>query len=872
VFLRLVASGEGETVTRRRVELDEFDPARDPEAASVLTRLTQDRLLTKTEDMVEVAHEALLREWPRLRAWLEEDVQGHQLRQHLTHAAQQWEETGREASEVYRGARLSAALDWAATRGPDLNEQERDFLSESRQASEREAERQRRTNRRLRGLLVGTAVFLVVALVAGVLALVQRGRARDEAERAETQARIATARELAAAAVANLDVDPERSVLLALEAVDATWKTDRTVVPVAEEALHRSLEESRVVLTVPQGGGVAISDDGKRFATTGEDGSPTVWETDTGKRLLTLRGHKGGVNGIAFSPDGSLLATTGDDRTVRLWDAASGRQIHVLRGHRKLVLGVAFSPDGSLLATSSKDGTVRVWDVAAGTQQFMLRGPPGEGFYNFSGLTPAFSPDGSRVASGGWESTPIWDLATGKISMTLPRQNWPAFAVAFSPDGTRVATDVNLDVKTWDAQTGKPLTTLSGHTGDVLSIAYSPDGTRIATGSNDGTARVWDAESGESLLTLGGHTIGVNQVAFAADGDRLLTGGMDGTARLWDISPTGGSDWLTVPGPEDRQLGVSFSPDGTSFAVPRQLTGVTIRDVETGARIITLKGHDLTIRRMVFSLDGTRLVGAAGSAVGDFKVKTVPVWDVTTGELVMALTGHSKSTTAVAVTPDGRRLATSSLDKTIRLWDAFSGKELGTVDAGSPAWGLAFSPDGRWLVSSDDKHKSLVVWDADSLERVGELRGHTDVLQDLAFAPDGKVVTGSWDGTAKIWDLESGRVLATLRGHTGTVMGVAVSPDGTLVATGSLDGTAKLWDAATGREKLTLFGHDLVVNTVAFSPDGRLLATGSADGTVALHLLRIGDLRDFARERVTRTLTDEECRQYLHVGKCPATI
>jgi WD40 repeat protein/class 3 adenylate cyclase len=874
VFLRLVASGEGETVTRRRVELDEFDPVRDPDAAAVLTRLTQDRLLTKTEDTVEVAHEALLREWPRLRAWLEEDVQGHQLRQHLTHAAQQWEETGREAFEVYRGARLSAALDWAATRGPDLNEQERDFLSESRQASEREADRQRRTNRRLRGLLAGTAVLLVVALVAGGLALVQRGRARDEAVRAEKQVRIATARELAAAAVANLDVDPERSILLALAAVEATWKADRTVVAAAEEALHRSLEESRVVLAVPQGGGVAISDDGKRFATTGEDGTPSVWATHTGRRLLTLRGHKGGVNGIAYSPDGSLLATAGDDRTVRLWDAASGRQVHVLRGHRKLVLGVAFSPDGSLLATSSRDGTVRIWDVATGTQHLVLMGPPGEVFYSPPGpsFTPAFSPDGSRVASGGWKRTPIWDLSTGKISMALPRQKWEAFAVAFSPDGSGVATDVNLDVKTWDAQTGKPITTLSGLIADVNSIAYSPDGTRIAGGGSDATAQVWDAETGRSLLTLGGHTIGVDQVAFTADGDRLLTGGMDGTARVWDISPTGGSDGLTVSGPVDRQLGVSFSPDGTSFAVPRQLTGVTIRDVETGARIITLKGHDSTIRRMVFSLDGNRLVGAAGSALGDFKVKTVPVWDVSTGELVMTLTGHSWSTTAVAVSPDGRRLATSSLDKTIRLWDAFSGKELGTVDAESPAWGLAFSPDGRWLVSSDDKDYSLIVWDANTLERRGNLRGHTDAIQDLAFAPDGKVVTGSWDGTAKIWDLESGRVLETLRGHTSTVMGVAVSPDGTLVATGSLDGTAKLWDLATGREILTLFGHDSIVNAVAFSPDSRLLATGSADGTVALHLLRIDDLRDFARERVTRTLTDEECRQYLHVGKCPAGI
>jgi WD40 repeat protein len=365
----------------------------------------------------------------------------------------------------------------------------------------------------------------------------------------------------------------------------------------------------------------------------------------------------------------------------------------------------------------------------------------------------------------------------------------------------------------------------------------------------------------------------VDQVAFTPDGDRLLTGGADGTARLWDISPTGGRDWLTVPGPAQRQGGVSFSPDGTSFAVPGQVTGVTIRDVETGAKIITLKGHDATIRRMAFSPDGTRLAGADGSGPENPQAnRTVPVWDVTTGELVMTLRGHADQVSAVAYSPDGRRLATGSWDGTVRLWDAFSGNELHAVDVGSPVFALAFSPDSRWLVSGDDGDKSLTVWDADTLERRGELRGHTDVIQDVAFGPDGKVVTASWDGTAKIWDLESRRELATLRGHSGAILGVAVSPDGALIATASIDGTAKLWDLATGREVLTLFGHDIVVNTVAFSPDGRFLATGSGDGTVALHLLPIDELRKLARERVTRTLTDEECRQYLHVANCPAGI
>ena len=873
IFLRLSGVGEGEVVTRRRVQLSEFDVEKDSVAANVLARLTRDRLLTMSDSTVEVAHEALLREWPRLRAWLEEDAQGHQLRQHLTQAAKHWEASGRDASEVYRGARLSAALDWASTRGPELNELEREFLAESRQASEREAERQRRTNRRLRGLLVGTAVFLVVALAAGGLAIVQRGRAQDEAQRAERQASVASARELASAAVANLDVDPERSILLALEAVDATWETDRTVVPEAEEALHHALQQSRVVLTVDQGGGLAVSQDGTRFATTGQGGTATVWEMETGERVLTLRGHHGALNGIAFSPDGRLLATTGDDGTARLWNAASGRQIDVLKGHRGPILEPTFSPDGRVLATTGDDATIRVWDIATGTEDMVLRGPDGETFDPLGASAgSSFSPDGSRLASGGWDRRmPIWDLATGEIVMELRAPRFGFSGVAFSPDGTRIATGTFAGAaQTWDAETGEVLTTSSGHIGEILAVDFSPDGSRIATAGSDATARVWDAATGAHVLTLAGHSTTIGHVAFTPDRDRLLTASLDGTTRMWDISLTGGRDWLTVPGPSLRMGGVAFSPDGTRLAVPEQLPGITIRDVDTGAKLITLEGHDAVHSRLAFSPDGSRLAAADATGVTTTKANwTVPIWDVNTGELVTILTGHEDDVPAVAFSPDGDRVVTSSYDGTLRLWDATSGDERRKLDVGADAFALGFSPDGRWLAAGIGCDGVLTIWNGETLEQEHELKGHTDCLQDVAFGPDGWAVTASWDGTAKIWDLRTGREQATLRGHSGPVLGVSVSPDGKRIVTGSFDGTAKLWDAAMGREVLTLVGHDRGIHTVKFSPDGRLVATASADATVALHLLPIEELRELARERVTRSLADEECRQYLHLANCP---
>jgi hypothetical protein len=202
----------------------------------VLSMLTQSRLVTVSEETVEVAHEALLREWPRVHAWLEEGAEGRRLHRHLTQAAKEWDESARDPAELYRGPRLAAALEWAGEHHTQLNDLELHFLAESQAVGEHEVRRIRQTNRRLRALLIGAAVFLAAALTAGGLAIFQSLEAHQESDRAERAARLALARELAFASL-RLPPGSELSILLAREAVETTRRTDQIVAPEAQEAL-----------------------------------------------------------------------------------------------------------------------------------------------------------------------------------------------------------------------------------------------------------------------------------------------------------------------------------------------------------------------------------------------------------------------------------------------------------------------------------------------------------------------------------------------------------------------------------------------------------------------------------------------------------
>ncbi len=895
VFLRLTELGEGTEDTRRRATLNELvrQSAEATQLRAVLNTLAEARLITLNEDSAEVAHEALIREWQRLREWLTQDREGLLLHRHLTESAREWEARKQDSAELYRGARLAQAREWASANEERLNAFERAFLAasveqEHHDAIEREAQRQRELESaqklaetekaraqeqassvkrlRQRGVFLAGALALamVAAIIAGVLA-----------KNAQQQALISSVRELSSAANLNLEIDPERSVLLAMEAVNKTYLKDQPVLPEAEEALHSAVQASRIELTLRGHTdtlwSAVYSQDGTKIATASADGTARIWDATTGKELLSVKSVVQGTKRpgpafegwdgfwyATFSPDGKYLATADGDGIARIWDAGTGEELLALERHRNEVDHIEFSPDGSRVVTVSGDGLAIIWDALTGEKLLTLSQGPGLYWV-------VFSPDGSRIAIAnhydGWVS--IWDAVTGERLLTLPHPNTEVDSVSYSPDGSRIVTTSNdQTVRIWDANNGKELLTLYGYTINVTNAAYSPDGTRIATIVLNNQVKIWDANTGQEILTIAGHSLDVLTVAFSPDGAHVVTASRDGTARVWNVAPS--REFLTLlngPVISSAEAELAYSPDGTRLAAAYSDPIGKVWDLRTGKLLLSLAGHTDGINSIVYNLDGTRIATAAGDG-------TAKIWDAKTGKELQTLSGHKDGVLGVAFSPDGSRIATASEDWTAKVWDAETGKILFTLDHTDEAESVVFSPDGK-IIATAGASRTAILWDALTGKKLFSLTDHKDSIGQVVFSPDGtRLATASRDGSAKVWDAVSEKVLFTLLGHDGTVFSVAFSPDGKTVATASADKTAKLWDVLTGKGLLTLRAPD-GLTSVAFSPDGSQLAVASRDGTDRIYLLKIEDLMALAKQRVTRSLSTEECQQYLHVVTCP---
>jgi WD40 repeat protein len=780
-----------------------------------------------------------------------------------------------------------------------LDPAEREFLDASRAREEAELtearaqlRRERRSVHRLRGLVAGVAVLAVVATGAALVAVDQRHEVQQER-------RIATARDLAAAATANLDADPERSILLALEAVELTRASDGSVLPEAEQALHRAVTESRLALDVPGlGGNLDWSPDGSIFVTEGpeDSGRVDIRDADTGESERSFHGHDTDINHVAFSDDGSMLATAGDDGAARVWDPRTGEELRSFEtGVPQEVWGPSFSPDGSRLAVVWTDARiVKVFDLATG--RAILEFPSG------GAHIASFSPDGERLALGGEDqpAAAVVDARTGDQIFSLQGHRLGLKDVAWSPDGRWIATaSRDGTARLWEAETGAARFTLFGHAAEVVDIDWSPDSTRLVTGSGDGTTNLWRVTDGGAppILSLSAQDTrdSVRGVAFSPDGNRVMTGDNGITAvKVWDVSLKGNAEWANLPALPSYFRNAAFTADGRSIVASSAAGPASVWDAETGELVTTLRPNGSTpaIDPLLSQPSGSDVLAIAASPDGDLIATAgadgvTRLWDITTGTETATLgvaepagvqPPPPSAVYGLAWSSDGEFLATVGFKEgrgVVRVVDR-DGAPVAELDddPGIEVTSVAFNPDGRLLATTrapldrfDPRFDGLKVWDWRSDEAVTTI---TTPASRVVFDPSGeRIASSSGEGVAKVWDVRTGDELATLEGHTGRVLDVAFSPDGASIATAGADGTVRLWDADGGSQPLVLRGHRLAVGTVVFSPDGSKLASVSFDGTARVWALDLDDLIDIATSKLTRTLTHEECRQFLHVDSCP---
>jgi WD40 repeat protein/serine/threonine protein kinase len=862
LFLRLVTLGEGVEDTRRRVRRMELVPVGGGMAAldTVIEIYAQYRLLTLDRDLVtraptvEVAHEALIRTWTRLRGWLDASREDVRLHRWLSAAAADWAGSEGDPSFLVRGQRLAQLDAWAAETPLALNAEEQAYLeaSLSAEAARHLAEETRkahevtleqRSRLFLRALVGVFAVAAVIAVILSFVAFQQQRLAQQNAQRAfaneelaqrnaatavaaqgvaqqeantrataEAQVRrqltVSTAERLALQALYEISYSPETALLLAYEAVSL----DHT--STAEQALHATVDNLVWQPTVLRGHTdllktAVFSPDEQRILTASEDGTARLWDL-AGNQLAVFKGHDGNVLQARFSLDGQRVLTASQDGTARLWDL-TGKQLVVFEGHKGNVNSAEFSPDGQRIITTSRDRTARLWDLS-GKQLRLFQG------HTNIVRDPVFSPDGRMVVTASDDGTArIWNLFDEQSVVLDGHDGQEVESAVFSPNGQQVLTAAKDDTaRLWDLA-GKQLAVFKGHTRDVNAAIFSPDGEHVVTASVDRTARLWDL-AGNELVVFEGHSDIINSVRFSPDGKSILTFSHDKTARLWDLS----GKQRAVFSHTGRVTDALVSSDGRHILTASEDHTARVWEM-VGPPLPAFGSHTDLVVTTTYSPDGKYILTASRDGLGR-------LWDLS-GRLLVTFEGHTGAIIDAEFSPDGQRILTSSEDGTARLWD-LSGKQLAKFDSHADFVEEAnFSPDGQRVLTANSS-RTAQLWDL-SGKPLALLSGHEDEVNSVAFSPDGqRILTASDDKTARLWDL-SGNELVVFEGHTDPVGEAVFSPDGRHVLTDSEDFTAKLWDL-TGKELVTFKGHEDRLLGVRFSPDGQRVLTESLDQTARL--------------------------------------
>ena len=621
---------------------------------------------------------------------------------------------------------------------------------------------------------------------------------------------------------------------------------------------------------------IQFSPDGAQLAVGTNIG---IWLYDVGtggeKSLF-----KGACRQLAFSPDGRFLANGGvydsDAPKVQLWEVATGREVSLPEVY-DLASALRFSSDGkSLVSVGGAGWAIISLDIETGkvtTMPFSMSEP--DGVFGSEGGVYAITRD--KVAGGRMDGKiQLWDTVVNKALPTLRRHTDMSIqpldkplrrnsnrvlAVTFSPDGTRLASgSTDKTVRLWDLTSEDEWITLQKHTGWTNVLAFSTDGKMLASGSTDKTVQLWNTTTGESLTTFTGHINGITALAFSPDGTMLVSGSADGMIRFWHTG-TGAPLADRITGHTQLMKAATFFKDSSTLASVAFNGVITFWDVETSQKsTVQAAGHRDMFPTLAFSPDGTKLVsvGAEGTTVFGAGISTwrqdhlIRLTNVKTGRELATLQ-YTREVNELTFSPDGETVAFSGLGE-IRLWNTRTGDEqaipLADLRAGihnvPTVLALAFSSDGRWLVSGT-RDGEIQMWDVATGEALVAFADPTErenlgSISALAFSPDRALLAAGTRGHIHLWEVDTADKLFSVNAeHTrggrpsnSSAAPLVFSPDGAVLVNGLNIGTIQVWDVTTGDQIAALDEHTQEVSTLAFSPDGTTLVSTATDGTILL--------------------------------------
>ncbi|WP_239336174.1 caspase family protein [Frankia sp. CiP3] len=819
LFVRMVylSGGDGEAV-RQRIDLREMAHGRSSVQRQLITlvcdRLAQARLVTVDDGGAQLSHEALLRAWPRLRRWIDEDRAGLLIRQQLADATDAWQRAGRDPAFCHRGVRLAAAREWAADARHKrlLRVADQEFLEASIRVEQAEQAWERRRVRRLRQILAGLLLALCLMALAAGLAFQQRSSARRSSQ-------AATVRQLQAAAISATSTEPRSALLLAVEAYrrdpSATSRAALLDVLAGTQFADVVNDLPNVVTTL------AHSRDGRILIIGTGDGTTQLWDVsqpDHRRKLADVVAHSPptftqGVTASWLDDGERLLYLLGQDGVLGMFDLADPAHpvgLGTVSGIGTVIQSAAASPDGRTLLASDL-GVPSLWAVGARPPEAtrLARLPRHDGPLN----TAVFSPDG-RLLALGWQdgTTEVWDVTDRshprRQAVLAPAGRPAVLSAAFSPEGHTLATGTDdAQARLWDlTDPTHPYQTagLSGHGGAVRAVVFSPDGRSLATGSTDRSVVLWDiADRAAPVRTavFTGHRNLIRAVGFSPDGRTLAAGGSDGTVLFWSLA-----DRLAPARSAQPVVGrppLYQSPYTSLRFSALDPTGELLAAWGSGGRPVLV-----------------RLTGrSAGQDAGTVDVPDTP---------------------KVAFAPDGRALATGADDGTVAVWDVsdpavpVSTAQFRAADSPDLVEDLALSPDHR-LIAVSLLRGPTTVWDVSDrghATRISALTEKYTANCPVMFDPRGRLLLCG----ARLYDMTDPRrpkPLSRLADPDHPYLPISgtarFSPDGKTLVVASFEHTY-LFDVSSPAAPVfrATISTDVPVPSIAFSPDGRALA--AADG------------------------------------------